>query len=186
MTLCRPHEVRRRRLKSHRFAQPNICPCFYNHRDSSHYQLHTLHERTVCLCTGCLCGIGQERSHCDMSSEDLYQLPLNVYVIVLGIGLFIFMLSVIFCCYLFRCEHTHMWTRVRACSHKTVYTKAYKHVCKKVTSKRHLRYTHMLWLSSICQFNKRPTLLLCHHLISTSSDLPKHMNQQVLVIMVDH
>ncbi|KAM9455028.1 RING finger protein 122 isoform 2-T2 [Clarias gariepinus] len=53
-------------------------------------------------CNGCLCGGGLQRSHCDMSSEDLYHLPLNVYVIVLGIGLFIFMLSVIFCCYLFR------------------------------------------------------------------------------------
>ncbi|KAK3510807.1 hypothetical protein QTP70_022727 [Hemibagrus guttatus] len=53
-------------------------------------------------CNGCLCGVGLQRSHCDMSSEDLYHLPLNIYVIVLGIGLFIFMLSVIFCCYLFR------------------------------------------------------------------------------------
>ncbi|CAL8269483.1 RING finger protein 122 [Gadus morhua] len=31
-----------------------------------------------------------------------YHLPLNVYVIVLGIGLFVFMLSLIFCCYIFR------------------------------------------------------------------------------------
>uniref|UniRef100_A0A672L0Y9 RING finger protein 122-like n=1 Tax=Sinocyclocheilus grahami TaxID=75366 RepID=A0A672L0Y9_SINGR len=37
-----------------------------------------------------------------MSEEDIYRLPLNVYVIVLGIGMFIFMLSVIFCCYLLR------------------------------------------------------------------------------------
>uniref|UniRef100_A0A4W4H061 RING-type domain-containing protein n=1 Tax=Electrophorus electricus TaxID=8005 RepID=A0A4W4H061_ELEEL len=53
-------------------------------------------------CNGCLCGLGLQRSDCDMTSDDLYHLPLNVYVIVLGIGLFIFMLSVIFCCYLFR------------------------------------------------------------------------------------
>nr|XP_015203005.1 PREDICTED: uncharacterized protein LOC102689927 isoform X3 [Lepisosteus oculatus] len=37
-----------------------------------------------------------------MSSAEIYDLPLNVYVIILGIGLFIFMLSMIFCCYLFR------------------------------------------------------------------------------------
>uniref|UniRef100_A0A673FNX5 Zgc:175214 n=1 Tax=Sinocyclocheilus rhinocerous TaxID=307959 RepID=A0A673FNX5_9TELE len=56
----------------------------------------------VCLCAGCLCGLGLQHSDCDMSEEDIYRLPLNVYVIVLGIGMFIFMLSVIFCCYLFR------------------------------------------------------------------------------------
>ncbi|XP_076830600.1 uncharacterized protein LOC143476339 isoform X1 [Brachyhypopomus gauderio] len=36
-----------------------------------------------------------------MTSETTYRLPLNVYVIILGIGLFILMLSMIFCCYLF-------------------------------------------------------------------------------------
>uniref|UniRef100_A0A8C2WF23 RING finger protein 122 n=1 Tax=Cyclopterus lumpus TaxID=8103 RepID=A0A8C2WF23_CYCLU len=54
-------------------------------------------------CNGCLCGLGSQRSehYCSMAS-DIYHLPLNVYVIVLGIGLFVFMLSLIFCCYLFR------------------------------------------------------------------------------------
>uniref|UniRef100_A0A4W5P667 Si:dkey-51a16.9 n=1 Tax=Hucho hucho TaxID=62062 RepID=A0A4W5P667_9TELE len=37
----------------------------------------------------------------NMTSEDIYHLPLNMYVIILGIGLFIFMLSLIFCCYMF-------------------------------------------------------------------------------------
>lgn len=52
---------------------------------------------------GCLCGSASRRSehYCSMTSE-IYHLPLNVYVIVLGIGLFVFMLSLIFCCYLFR------------------------------------------------------------------------------------
>lgn len=47
--------------------------------------------------------MGSQRSehYCSMTS-DIYHLPLNVYVIVLGIGLFVFMLSLIFCCYLFR------------------------------------------------------------------------------------
>ncbi|XP_018606464.2 RING finger protein 122 isoform X1 [Scleropages formosus] len=55
-------------------------------------------------CNGCLCGLGLQSSYkyCEMMSEDIYHLPLNVYIIVLGIGLFIFMLSMIFCCYLFR------------------------------------------------------------------------------------
>ncbi|TDH15823.1 hypothetical protein EPR50_G00013400 [Perca flavescens] len=54
-------------------------------------------------CNGCLCGLGCQRfeHYCSMTSE-IYHLPLNVYVIVLGIGLFVFMLSLIFCCYLFR------------------------------------------------------------------------------------
>lgn len=102
-------------------AWSNICPCFY---DRSHSSCWTFcvswYDPTVCLCTGCLCGVGLQRSHCDMSSEDLYHLPLNIYVIVLGIGLFIFMLSVIFCCYLFRCEHSYMWIRIGACSRKRV------------------------------------------------------------------
>ncbi|XP_021166469.1 RING finger protein 122 [Fundulus heteroclitus] len=54
-------------------------------------------------CNGCPCGLSFHRSehYCSMTS-DIYHLPLNIYVIVLGIGLFVFMLSLIFCCYLFR------------------------------------------------------------------------------------
>ncbi|XP_072247576.1 RING finger protein 122-like isoform X1 [Leuresthes tenuis] len=55
-------------------------------------------------CHGCLCDFGQQVSgpYCKMTSEPLLHLPLNVYIIILGIGLFILMLSLIFCCYLFR------------------------------------------------------------------------------------
>ncbi|TKS85224.1 RING finger protein 122 [Collichthys lucidus] len=49
--------------------------------------------------TGCLCDV---KTRCKMTSEELFQLPLNVYIIILGIGLFILTLSLIFCCYLFR------------------------------------------------------------------------------------
>ncbi|KAL7889877.1 hypothetical protein AOLI_G00021350 [Acnodon oligacanthus] len=52
-------------------------------------------------CNGCLCDLGLHISDCKMSTDTTYRLPLNVYVIILGIGLFIFMLSMIFCCYLF-------------------------------------------------------------------------------------
>lgn len=107
------HKVCRQRPKSHWSSWPNICPCFY---EQTRFQplpidwvssYEWLTECFVYVHVGCLCGGGLQRSHCDMSSEDLYHLPLNVYVIVLGIGLFIFMLSVIFCCYLFRFEHPY-------------------------------------------------------------------------------
>lgn len=53
---------------------------------------------------GCLCNLGLQNvdPYCKMTSEELFYLPLNVYIIILGIGLFILMLSLIFCCYLFR------------------------------------------------------------------------------------
>ncbi|KAL0964380.1 hypothetical protein UPYG_G00323040 [Umbra pygmaea] len=55
-------------------------------------------------CTGCLCSLGSQSSDpdCSMTSEPIYPLPVNVYVIILGIGFFIFMLSLIFCCYMFK------------------------------------------------------------------------------------
>ncbi|XP_061601537.1 RING finger protein 122-like [Cololabis saira] len=55
-------------------------------------------------CYGCQCEFGLQASdpHCRMTSEPVFSLPLNVYIIILGIGLFILMLSLIFCCYLFR------------------------------------------------------------------------------------
>ncbi|CAN9500098.1 unnamed protein product [Ophioblennius macclurei] len=39
---------------------------------------------------------------CNMSSETLFHLPLNVYIVILGIGLVVLTFSLIFCCYLFR------------------------------------------------------------------------------------
>lgn len=52
--------------------------------------------------------------YCKMTSEELFHLPLNVYIIILGIGLFILMLSLVFCCYLFRymtiTEAAQNWT----------------------------------------------------------------------------
>uniref|UniRef100_A0A3Q3EIX3 RING finger protein 122 n=1 Tax=Labrus bergylta TaxID=56723 RepID=A0A3Q3EIX3_9LABR len=58
----------------------------------------------MCLVlSGCLCNLGLQNvgPYCKMSSEELFHLPLNVYIIVLGIGLFILMLSLIFCCVYF-------------------------------------------------------------------------------------
>lgn len=58
--------------------------------------------------SGCLCELGLQNFEpdCKMTSEELFHLPLNVYIITLGIGLFILMLSLTFCCYLFRYETT--------------------------------------------------------------------------------
>uniref|UniRef100_A0A4W4ETS0 RING finger protein 122 n=1 Tax=Electrophorus electricus TaxID=8005 RepID=A0A4W4ETS0_ELEEL len=52
-------------------------------------------------CNRCLCDLELQVYDCKMTSDTTYHLPLNVYVIILGIGLFILMLSMIFCCYLF-------------------------------------------------------------------------------------
>lgn len=51
--------------------------------------------------------------YCKMTSEELFHLPLNIYISILGVGLFILMLSLIFCCYLFRYDTTHRqdWDR---------------------------------------------------------------------------
>lgn len=69
---------------------------------SGHLEADFMHP--VRWCNGCLCGLRSQISdpYGKMTSEDIYNLPLNVYVIILGIGLFIFMLSLIFCCYMFR------------------------------------------------------------------------------------
>uniref|UniRef100_A0A3Q2PU43 Si:dkey-51a16.9 n=1 Tax=Fundulus heteroclitus TaxID=8078 RepID=A0A3Q2PU43_FUNHE len=53
----------------------------------------------------CLCDFGlQDPAHyCKMTTENLFNLPLNIYIIILGIGLFILMLSLIFC----YTQHSH-------------------------------------------------------------------------------
>ncbi|XP_054885530.1 RING finger protein 122-like isoform X1 [Poeciliopsis prolifica] len=58
----------------------------------------------VLWCYGCLCDFELQDfvPDCKMTSESFFNLPLNIYIIILSIGLFIFMLSLIFCCYLFR------------------------------------------------------------------------------------
>uniref|UniRef100_A0AAQ4R6Q3 RING-type domain-containing protein n=1 Tax=Gasterosteus aculeatus aculeatus TaxID=481459 RepID=A0AAQ4R6Q3_GASAC len=47
-------------------------------------------------------GLHNYDRYCKMSSEELLQLPLNFYITILGIGLFILILTFIFCCYMFR------------------------------------------------------------------------------------
>ncbi|XP_062850854.1 RING finger protein 122 [Trichomycterus rosablanca] len=52
-------------------------------------------------CNGCRCEPGLHILDCKMTADTSYPLPLNAFIVILGIGLFIFMLSLIFCCYLF-------------------------------------------------------------------------------------
>ncbi|XP_057705015.1 RING finger protein 122-like isoform X1 [Corythoichthys intestinalis] len=55
-------------------------------------------------CNGCRCDLALQNSDptCKMTSRELFDLPLNVYIIILGIALFILLVIFIFCCYLYR------------------------------------------------------------------------------------
>uniref|UniRef100_A0A673AG93 RING-type domain-containing protein n=1 Tax=Sphaeramia orbicularis TaxID=375764 RepID=A0A673AG93_9TELE len=45
-----------------------------------------------------LCAVGFHNYDSNMVSEEIFQLPLNVYIIVVGISLFLVMPCLIFCC----------------------------------------------------------------------------------------
>ncbi|KTG45530.1 hypothetical protein cypCar_00012667 [Cyprinus carpio] len=55
-------------------------------------------------CNGCFCGLGLIYSNktCTMSSVTFQDLPLNIYMVIFGTGIFVFVLSLIFCCYFIR------------------------------------------------------------------------------------
>ncbi|XP_018617978.1 RING finger protein 122 isoform X3 [Scleropages formosus] len=52
-------------------------------------------------CGGCFCGLGLTYSNrsCKMPPITFQDLPLNIYMVIFGTGIFIFVLSLIFCCY---------------------------------------------------------------------------------------
>uniref|UniRef100_A0A9J8ARN9 Ring finger protein 122 n=1 Tax=Cyprinus carpio carpio TaxID=630221 RepID=A0A9J8ARN9_CYPCA len=52
-------------------------------------------------CNGCFCGLGLIYSNktCTMPSVTFQDLPLNIYIVIFGTGIFVFVLSLIFCCY---------------------------------------------------------------------------------------
>ncbi|NP_001314745.1 RING finger protein 122 [Danio rerio] len=52
-------------------------------------------------CNGCFCGLGLIYSNktCTMPSVTFQDLPLNIYMVIFGTGIFVFVLSLIFCCY---------------------------------------------------------------------------------------
>nr|XP_031295994.1 RING finger protein 122 isoform X4 [Camelus dromedarius] len=52
-------------------------------------------------CNGCFCGLGlvSTNKSCSMPPISFQDLPLNIYMVIFGTGIFVFMLSLIFCCY---------------------------------------------------------------------------------------
>ncbi|KTG33155.1 hypothetical protein cypCar_00036825 [Cyprinus carpio] len=62
---------------------------------------------------GCFCGLGLIYSNktCTMPSVTFQDLPLNIYIVIFGTGIFVFVLSLIFCCYFIRC--VVKWLEVR-------------------------------------------------------------------------
>lgn len=52
-------------------------------------------------CNGCFCGLGLVYSNksCTMPPITFQDLPLNIYMVIFGTGIFVFILSLIFCCY---------------------------------------------------------------------------------------
>lgn len=61
-------------------------------------------EHCLCLCSGCFCGLGLVYSNesCTMPPITFQDLPLNIYMVIFGTGIFVFILSLIFCCYFIR------------------------------------------------------------------------------------
>uniref|UniRef100_A0A2I3RCB3 Ring finger protein 122 n=1 Tax=Pan troglodytes TaxID=9598 RepID=A0A2I3RCB3_PANTR len=49
----------------------------------------------------CFCGLGlvSTNKSCSMPPISFQDLPLNIYMVIFGTGIFVFMLSLIFCCY---------------------------------------------------------------------------------------
>lgn len=61
-------------------------------------------------CLGCFCGLGLAYTNktCTMPPITFQDLPLNIYMVIFGTGIFVFILSLIFCCYFIRWEATHL------------------------------------------------------------------------------
>lgn len=55
-------------------------------------------------CNGFFCGLGlvSTNKSCSMPPISFQDLPLNIYMVIFGTGIFVFMLSLIFCCYFIR------------------------------------------------------------------------------------
>uniref|UniRef100_A0A452SRL1 RING finger protein 122 n=1 Tax=Ursus americanus TaxID=9643 RepID=A0A452SRL1_URSAM len=53
---------------------------------------------------GCFCGLGlvSTNKSCSMPPISFQDLPLNIYMVIFGTGIFVFMLSLLFCCYFIR------------------------------------------------------------------------------------
>uniref|UniRef100_A0A8C6B7C4 RING-type domain-containing protein n=1 Tax=Monodon monoceros TaxID=40151 RepID=A0A8C6B7C4_MONMO len=56
------------------------------------------------LCNGFFCGLGlvSTNKSCSMPPISFQDLPLNIYMVIFGTDIFVFILSLIFCCYFIR------------------------------------------------------------------------------------
>ncbi|XP_073075120.1 RING finger protein 122 isoform X3 [Manis javanica] len=56
---------------------------------------------SACANSGCFCGLGlvSTNKSCSMPPISFQDLPLNIYMVIFGTGIFVFVLSLIFCCY---------------------------------------------------------------------------------------
>ncbi|XP_075766780.1 RING finger protein 122 isoform X2 [Pelodiscus sinensis] len=60
-----------------------------------------LELQTAPQSSGCFCGLGliYTNKSCTMPPITFQDLPLNIYMVIFGTGIFVFVLSLIFCCY---------------------------------------------------------------------------------------
>uniref|UniRef100_A0A3Q2PVD1 Uncharacterized protein n=1 Tax=Fundulus heteroclitus TaxID=8078 RepID=A0A3Q2PVD1_FUNHE len=67
--------------------------------------------------TRCFCGLGLVYSNksCTMPPITFQDLPLNIYMVIFGTGIFVFILSLIFCCYFIRATGVCAWLFVLCC-----------------------------------------------------------------------
>ncbi|XP_034090689.1 RING finger protein 122 isoform X1 [Gymnodraco acuticeps] len=58
-------------------------------------------KRFISADGGCFCGLGLVYSNksCTMPPITFQDLPLNIYMVIFGTGIFVFILSLVFCCY---------------------------------------------------------------------------------------
>lgn len=68
---------------------------------------------------GCFCGLGLVYSNksCTMPPITFQDLPLNIYMVIFGTGIFVFILSLIFCCYFIRWEATESYSKTKVLIH---------------------------------------------------------------------
>lgn len=70
-----------------------------------HFLSSVLHSKgCFSLPKGCFCGLGliYTNKSCTMPPITFQDLPLNIYMVIFGTGIFVFVLSLIFCCYFIR------------------------------------------------------------------------------------
>ncbi|KAJ8335804.1 hypothetical protein SKAU_G00391460 [Synaphobranchus kaupii] len=91
-----------------------------------------------------------------MPNIGFQNLPLNIYIVVFGTAIFVFILSLLFCCYLIR-SHPLCSERLRHQAHKELY--AYKQVIQKEKVKE----LNLHEICAVCleEFKQKDELGIC-------------------------